>query len=1018
MTQRPRRLAIRYLVIFAVWTGILRFGGPVLTGLLADRLDRRGMGSPAATGLAVQWAVALTFATALLHLYRHTLGAMLSVVLRAVVLGLAIGLLVASSLGWLLREYGFQNLFWGLGDSQGNVVVPFASASMTVLTLGILWLHLYYIYTSRFEAALEPVAPGTGLRADIGVPPIDREGQQRTRARHLWGRIAQDGWVAADQGDPGLFTLLATLPLVGLLALPGLPVFTVTALGEATTSAAWLAGLALGVGVLLALRWWLARAEEVLWDRMLVRPGPERAMVPERTLIGPSVLTLFSVPLIMCLTAAYMGDQVYGPGGAGGDLLHWVVLAGAELLGAAVLAGLWVRRLRGPMAWRVATYTLIGVAIAASYLLARVVSGTHGLASTYSLCCLLIFVGYLVVLLSSETPLFRSQFRVQVLMLGFFAVLLWLNGVNQYKLQYDQIPGYPSWPWSPPESLVSLYEYDLWLKDSSTGVAQPKPAFGSPFPVDDRVALSRWLKRAQASGQGAPSDLPGPQGDPRPKLVVVATSGGALRAAIWTAHVLGQIEQAVPEFPARLRLVTGASGGMLGGAAYVADLGEPPRGEGSPWPRSMKTGAPGTASLARRLKDDFWSPALHWLVFGDFTTLWYPGPVGIDRGTVMEESWREKFPQLGRTFPDLLWGRGAPLQRGWTYPREGDGALPSLVFTPMLVEDSRRLFISNLKLRDLVLNHGRFEPVSGADLYTTADKTFPYYSQMGVEMFSLLPRSYGDGTPAALPGGDGLRLSSAVRMSATFPLISPAVSLPTRPARSIVDAGYYDNYGVDLAVSWLERHRLWLERNTSGVALIQIRAFTNEESLRRLDREPGPQDALWKFLTEWVWNPVARGAGFVTTPLSGVARARQLVMSYRNDNAVAGLKRRFTMDMLEREAKVSPALSYTTEDTTSYTEEQAEALRGAYERASKFFRIFTFTCGDESADRPAEEADRDARENAPGRGGVRLAEVETMNWMVSEREFDQILSKWRTQDNQDRFKGLLGFFGRDPAPRR
>jgi hypothetical protein len=33
--------------------------------------------------------------------------------------------------------------------------------------------------------------------------------------------------------------------------------------------------------------------------------------------------------------------------------------------------------------------------------------------------------------------------------------------------------------------------------------------------------------------------------------------------------------------------------------------------------------------------------------------------------------------------------------------------------------------------------------------------------------------------------------------------VSPAAWLPTKPRVRIVDAGYYDNYGVDIAAHWL-----------------------------------------------------------------------------------------------------------------------------------------------------------------------------------------------------------------------
>ena len=67
-----------------------------------------------------------------------------------------------------------------------------------------------------------------------------------------------------------------------------------------------------------------------------------------------------------------------------------------------------------------------------------------------------------------------------------------------------------------------------------------------------------------------------------PKLAVVCVSGGALRSAVWTAVVLQHVERTIGaktdakgrpvRFADQLRIITGASGGMLGTAAYVARL--------------------------------------------------------------------------------------------------------------------------------------------------------------------------------------------------------------------------------------------------------------------------------------------------------------------------------------------------------------------------------------------------------------------------------------------------------------
>lgn len=73
-------------------------------------------------------------------------------------------------------------------------------------------------------------------------------------------------------------------------------------------------------------------------------------------------------------------------------------------------------------------------------------------------------------------------------------------------------------------------------------------------------------------------------------------------------------------------------------------------------------------------------------------------------------------------------------------------------------------------------------------------------------------------------------------MNATFPVVTPTGVLPTDSPRQVVDAGYYDNYGVDLACALLFAHREWIAKNSAGVLLVQIRAFRNEKQLKVLDQ--------------------------------------------------------------------------------------------------------------------------------------------------------------------------------------
>ncbi|HQF29513.1 MAG TPA: patatin-like phospholipase family protein, partial [Bacteroidia bacterium] len=68
-----------------------------------------------------------------------------------------------------------------------------------------------------------------------------------------------------------------------------------------------------------------------------------------------------------------------------------------------------------------------------------------------------------------------------------------------------------------------------------------------------------------------------------------------------------------------------------------------------------------------------------------------------------------------------------------------------------------------------------------------------------------------------------IKVTSALRMNSAFPYIMPAVSLPSDPAIEVMDAGIRDNYGTMNSVQFMYIFRNWIEENTSGVVMIQIR---------------------------------------------------------------------------------------------------------------------------------------------------------------------------------------------------
>jgi hypothetical protein len=110
--------------------------------------------------------------------------------------------------------------------------------------------------------------------------------------------------------------------------------------------------------------------------------------------------------------------------------------------------------------------------------------------------------------------------------------------------------------------------------------------------------------------------------------------------------------------------------------------------------------------------------------------------------------------------------------------------------------------------------------------------------------------------------------------------VSPAVELPTYPPRRLLDSGYYDNHGVELAGTWIWINRDWLRENTSGVLLVQVA----QAHARRHRRDADENREDW-------W-----GAGLVgvTGPIQALRASGSATNDYRNDQLVRILRDAFT----------------------------------------------------------------------------------------------------------------------------
>lgn len=131
---------------------------------------------------------------------------------------------------------------------------------------------------------------------------------------------------------------------------------------------------------------------------------------------------------------------------------------------------------------------------------------------------------------------------------------------------------------------------------------------------------------------------------------------------------------------------------------------------------------------------------------------------------------------------------------------EKNALIPMIILTPTVVNDGRKLYIAS-------------RPVS---FMNNDVLSFPEYKTTklsGVDFHALLKDQ----------DAKDIRFLSALRMSATFPYITPNTTLPTEPAVQIMDAGISDNFGLSDAVRFVYAFNDWISENTSGVIFISIR---------------------------------------------------------------------------------------------------------------------------------------------------------------------------------------------------
>ncbi len=286
--------------------------------------------------------------------------------------------------------------------------------------------------------------------------------------------------------------------------------------------------------------------------------------------------------------------------------------------------------------------------------------------------------------------------------------------------------------------------------------------------------LKTWRNKFQTSRVGR-----------KPKLVILNSSGGGLRQAVWAMQVLQTADSLTSgKLMKHTALMAGASGGMLG-MSYFRDLY-----------LEQQLGNEIDIYAQRHIDiigADLLNPIVFMGVANDLFLPWrnfekngYTYPK--DRGYIMEQQMIENTNGL---IDKRLIDYRNP---------EREGIIPMLFLTPVITNDARRLIISPQGV-------------------TYMAKTGMGNHDNGVTELDAIDF----GKFFAEQDAYNLAFTSALRMNSTYPYILPNVHLPSKPELEVMDAGWRDNYGIESVARFVEVFHEWIQKNTSGILIVQIR---------------------------------------------------------------------------------------------------------------------------------------------------------------------------------------------------
>lgn len=319
------------------------------------------------------------------------------------------------------------------------------------------------------------------------------------------------------------------------------------------------------------------------------------------------------------------------------------------------------------------------------------------------------------------------------------------------------------------------------------------------------------------------------------RLIVVATAGGGIQAAAWTARVFRGLEEACAQQKPSgcdvrdsIVVMSSVSGGSLGAMAYARSF--------APDLDQVSSATAVTDAETSAIDEVAWG----WTVPDVFRAVlpWFRRPF-IDRGWALEDKWRavNRLRDTKRK-RDVFLGDWAP---------SNDHLMPALLLNATVVETGQPIVFSNTDFPNDV------KDATGL-----------------VNFYDLIP---------GLKRQYDIRVNTAARLSASFPFVAPAarsnLTSPPVPDFHIVDGGYYDNYGMVGLLSWLNNaindtgisdpSREEVQEELAYVLVLQIKSFP----------EYAVGDPTPKSTHGWGFQTVA--------PIDGILDVRDVGQNARDD---------------------------------------------------------------------------------------------------------------------------------------